>query len=72
MKRNPSPFEKPVFNEQLVFGKAHTDHIFECNYENNGWGNPEINPFHNFSINPMNTTLHYALCCFEGIENPIV
>ena len=32
-----------------------------------GWKTPQITHYHNFEINPMNTTLHYALCCFEGI-----
>ena len=29
---------------------------------------PVIRPFENFSIHPFNSTLHYALECFEGAK----
>ena len=34
----------------------------------NGWGKPKIVPYHSFQINPFNTTLHYAIECFEGMK----
>ena len=66
VQRTEAPQKKPAFNENLVFGKNHSDHIFECDWENNTWKTPHVTPFHYFQMNPMNTTLHYALCCFEG------
>lgn len=33
-----------------------------------GWDKPQIVPFHNLEIHPFNSTLHYALSCFEGLK----
>lgn len=34
----------------------------------NGWAAPQISKFHNFEMNPANSTLHYAIQCFEGMK----
>lgn len=36
--------------------------------EKNGWHNPVISPFHNFSLSPAATVFHYAIECFEGMK----
>ena len=33
-----------------------------------GWGPPTIKPFGNLAIHPAAQTLHYGLCCFEGMK----
>lgn len=33
-----------------------------------GWEKPQIVPFHNLELSPFNSTLHYALGCFEGLK----
>jgi len=33
-----------------------------------GWQAPKIGPVKNFSIDPRNSTIHYALECFEGLK----
>lgn len=36
--------------------------------EGQGWGPPTIKPFGNLSIHPAAQTLHYGVCCFEGMK----
>jgi len=36
--------------------------------DQNGWYTPVLKPFQNLSIHPFNSTLHYALECFEGMK----
>jgi branched-chain amino acid aminotransferase len=37
-------------------------------YNEEGWQMPEISQYHNFSIDPFNSTLHYAIQLFEGLK----
>ena len=43
-------------------------HMFVVDYKDGKWSTPTIKPFENFSINPMNMTLHYSISCFEGLK----
>lgn len=53
----------------LGFGTHFTDHMFEMDYNPQaGWHNPRIVPYHDFSVNPANTTLHYGQGVFEGMK----
>ena len=62
--------QKPDFiHKPLPFGLYHTDHILEVDYSNEeGWKKPEISEYHNLSIDPFNSTLHYAIQLFEGLK----
>eukprot|EP00331_Platyophrya_macrostoma_P030370 CAMPEP_0176444028 /NCGR_PEP_ID=MMETSP0127-20121128/22806_1 /TAXON_ID=938130 /ORGANISM="Platyophrya macrostoma, Strain WH" /LENGTH=400 /DNA_ID=CAMNT_0017829433 /DNA_START=35 /DNA_END=1237 /DNA_ORIENTATION=- len=63
------PKKKPAFDNNLKFGEASTDHMLEIVWnKEGGWGKPKITPFRNLEIHPFNTTLHYALSCFEGMK----
>jgi branched-chain amino acid aminotransferase len=43
--------------------------MFEAEWNiERGWGKPRIVPFHDFSLHPFNTTLHYAQEGFEGMK----
>jgi branched-chain amino acid aminotransferase len=43
--------------------------MLEIDYtEKEGWKNPLISEYHNFSINPFNSSLHYAIQLFEGMK----
>jgi branched-chain amino acid aminotransferase len=56
-------------NEKLIFGKQFTDHMLEIEWEESkGWGNPRIVPYHNLSLAPSCSALHYAIQCFEGMK----
>ena len=46
-----------------------TDHILEIDWnEKTGWAKPKISAYKPFQIDPANSTLHYALECFEGMK----
>lgn len=47
----------------LGFGKHPTDHILEVNYsKENGFDNPTIKPYGDFSLDPCSSVFHYGLC----------
>ncbi len=53
----------------LGFGKIFTDHMFIMEYTpEEGWHNARIEPFHNFSLHPASTVLHYGAEIFEGLK----
>eukprot|EP01035_Chromulina_nebulosa_P017741 gene17741-23338_t len=55
--------------DELVFGKSFSDHMLSIDWDEiNGWQNPTITPYHNFSISPAATVFHYAIECFEGMK----
>lgn len=33
-----------------------------------GWAQPRITPYQNFSLDPATSVLHYAFTCFEGTK----
>ncbi|CAI2370811.1 unnamed protein product [Moneuplotes crassus] len=69
IKLTTNPKEKPGSDHQYEFGKLTTDHMLEIDWDvQTGWGKPLISPYHNFSMDPSNSTLHYALECFEGLK----
>ncbi len=62
------PKEKPD-PSTLGFGKIFTDHMFIMEYTpENGWHNARVEPFHNFSLHPASTVLHYGAEIFEGLK----
>ena len=43
---------------------------FECDWNiKSGWSTPKIVPYHNLSLAPSVSSLHYALQCFEGLKS---
>lgn len=43
--------------------------MLEIDYDHQtGWKNPEISQYHNFQIDPFNSSLHYAIQLFEGLK----
>lgn len=66
---NQNPREFDVNKEPLPFGAIETDHLLEISYsEKSGWEAPKIRPFGSIAIHPFNSTLHYAISCFEGMK----
>lgn len=60
----------PAFDPKtLGFGLNDTDHmlVVQSNLKT-GWGKPEIKPLAPLPIHPFNSTLHYAVQCFEGMK----
>ena len=61
--------QKPDYSKPLQFGEFHSDHMLEIDYSiDNGWEKPVISPYHNLSIDPRNSALHYAVTLFEGMK----
>lgn len=62
---------KPLFTEtkNLGFCKHFTDRMFTMDYnEDDGWHNPQIKKYENFSLAPSSLVLHYAQEIFEGLK----
>ncbi len=56
---NPKP--KVPFDD-LVFGKAFTDHMLSIDWtETKGWGDPQIIPYGDIQISPASSCLHYGV-----------
>ena len=54
---------------KLGFGQISTDYMATMRHDGNrGWLAPEIQPFQPLQIHPFNSSLHYGLCCFEGLK----
>lgn len=55
--------------QDLVFGQSFTDHMFLVEHvQGQGWGQPVIKPFGHIPLHPAAQTLHYGVCCFEGMK----
>lgn len=55
--------------EGIVFGTQFTDYMFVMNYdEGQGWHDPRIVPFADFSLSPAALVFHYAQEIFEGMK----
>ncbi|KAJ8381929.1 hypothetical protein SKAU_G00027070 [Synaphobranchus kaupii] len=65
-----APTHKPKPDPtDLVFGTVFTDHMLTIEWTSTGgWQKPHICPFHNLSIHPACSALHYAVQLFEGMK----
>jgi len=64
----PRSPEVDIDSMEMKFGEMFSPHMLEINYSDRfGWEDATIKPLENFSIHPANSTLHYALTCYEGI-----
>jgi branched-chain amino acid aminotransferase len=55
--------------EELSFGSIFSDHMFTQQYEDGvGWSDATIAPFHNISLHPAASVLHYGQEIFEGLK----
>jgi branched-chain amino acid aminotransferase len=53
----------------LGFGTVFTDHMFVMDYSiENGWHDPRIEPFADFSMSPAAMVFHYGQAIFEGLK----
>jgi len=67
--KTTTPKKKYTDKTALIFGKEFTDHMLEIEWNlKEGWGAPTIRPYHNLSLPPSASVLHYALECFEGLK----
>ena len=68
IKKGEESRVKEMDQNNIVFGKLYSDHMFLTEYENGEWKNKRITPYENLSLNPACATLHYAQTIFEGLK----
>ncbi len=54
--------------ENIPFGQTFSDHMFVVDYKDGKWQDPEIMPFGDLLISPVNLALHYGQSIFEGMK----
>ena len=52
----------------IPFGKIFSDHMFECDFVDGKWQNPQIKPYGPLSLHPACSGLHYGQLIFEGMK----
>ena len=52
----------------IKFGEIFTDHMFECNYDNDKWEDPVIKPYSSINLDPSTHVFHYGQAIFEGMK----
>ncbi len=55
-------------DEELVFGKTFTDHMFFMEYKDEKWSDPKIIPYQSFEMDPATAVFHYGQEIFEGMK----
>ncbi len=55
-------------DEELVFGKSFTDHMFLMEFKDEKWGVPRIIPYQPFQMDPACCVFHYGQEIFEGMK----
>ena len=56
-------------DSDLGFGQVFTDHMFVMEYtEGEGWHDPQIVPYADFSVSPAAMVFHYGQAIFEGLK----
>jgi branched-chain amino acid aminotransferase len=66
--RTKNPKVKPDENN-LLFGKIFTDHMFIMDYEEGkGWHDPRVVPYGPLELDPSAMVLHYGQETFEGLK----
>ena len=64
-----TPKAKPEDESKLGFGSIFTDHMFLMDYyRGEGWVDPRIVPYGDFSMDPASMVFHYGQAIFEGTK----
>ncbi|RMB56256.1 branched-chain amino acid aminotransferase [Dokdonia sinensis] len=66
-QRPTSKINDVDFNN-LVFGSTFTDHMFQCDFVDGKWKEPEIVPYGPMQIEPSAKVFHYGQAVFEGMK----
>ena len=61
---------RPTLNDDIPFGRVHTDHMLVCDFlpQKGGWQTPEIMPYGPFELSPDAVVFHYGQQIFEGLK----
>uniref|UniRef100_A0A0A9Y961 Branched-chain-amino-acid aminotransferase, mitochondrial n=1 Tax=Lygus hesperus TaxID=30085 RepID=A0A0A9Y961_LYGHE len=63
----PNPPPLPSLRD-VPFGTIFSPHMLTIAFTNGKWCTPKIEPFHNLSLPPQTSCLHYGTTCFEGMK----
>lgn len=64
-----APEKRGTMPAELAFGNCFSDHMFTQVYDREqGWHSAAIKPFHNFTLHPAASVLHYGQEIFEGLK----
>ena len=53
---------------EAIMGTTFSDHMFICDYQNEEWVNPRIEPLAPIATHPSAMALHYGQAIFEGMK----
>lgn len=68
IERNSAPRNPPP-SDKLVFGQTFTNHMLTVPWNvSTGWGEPKIQPYGPFTLDPSSVIFHYAPSLFEGLK----
>ncbi len=69
IEKNLSPKPKFQKKEDIVFGKAFSDHMFTMDYsQEKGWHSARITPYAPLTLDPSCMVFHYGQEMFEGLK----
>ncbi len=68
IRKTSTPKLASFDQENLVFGKTFTDHMFSAEYVDGKWQNLEVCPFEDITLSPANSMIHYGQSIFEGLK----
>jgi len=68
IKRTENSKLSSVDFNNLPFGKVFSDHLFQMDYNDGKWQEPQIIPYQDMSISPACSALHYGQSIFEGLK----
>src|SRR6056300_1967901 len=54
--------------DNLPFGSVYSDHMLTCDFVNDKWQSPKIEPFAPISLMPSAKIFHYGQSIFEGMK----
>jgi branched-chain amino acid aminotransferase len=66
-KTKHSKLDEVDFNA-LEFGKYTSDHMLMSDFADGEWGQAQVVPYANLSLNPSTLALHYGQTVFEGMK----
>ena len=68
ISKRPTSKIQDIDFSNLVFGTTFTDHMFQCDFEDGAWKEPEIVPYGPMMMEPSAKVFHYGQAVFEGMR----
>ena len=68
ISKNQNPNLSSFNQDEIVFGKNFTDHMFIADFDGEKWTDCRIVPTGELSVHPANSMWHYGQSIFEGMK----